>query len=241
MKDRLYEDIIYYKKHGKWPQSLQGHGKEQKRKLENKKKDLKREAKKYVLQNDNLFIEKSKIEKEVTIIDEEKANQKLQTDQSLVEDEDYSVNEKRVSYYFKVIPEKDHEYYLSLYHEGNSDNPGGHWGRDRMVAAMRNDGIYFNGQWKKSVDHVKKCETCTRDDVTHHCEEPLQGIVEESPHQRLQLDLVDFGENRRDKHGRRYLLTAVDCHSIFIWVRPLHSKNSSEVSYNLIDIIKTEG
>jgi hypothetical protein len=145
MKDSNFDYILHYLKYNKWPPQLQPQSKGEEKKYKNKKKELKKEAHKYFLKNDTLYIRIPVEEQEVTIINDETGNGKVQNNEELVEGEDYEVSTVTNYYEMKVIPMRDQKSLIQSYHGHESTN---HWGRDRVMAAMRRDRIYWHGQWK---------------------------------------------------------------------------------------------
>ena len=133
---------------------------------------------------------------------------------------------------FQVIPKRKQEEVLKRYQGGEIC----HWGRDRMIAAMRRDGIYWFGQWEDCRKFIKRCEICSRDDCKKTHEEPINSIESTKPHERLQIDLITIGKENADNLGRCVALTAVDCHSKFCWGKPLYSKKANKVADAVLDI-----
>lgn len=66
-------------------------------------------------------------------------------------------------------------------------------------------------------------------------------IITEAPMTQLQMDLVDMSNYAKFNENTNFLLTVIDTHSKFAWVRPLKNKSAELVAYEMQNIIFQEG
>lgn len=72
---------------------------------------------------------------------------------------------------------------------------------------------------------------------------PITPVVSSKPMGRLQIDLVDFSRRPSSTKGvsYRYILSVLDVHSRYTWLRPLRTKSSHLVSNELQKLFDTYG
>ena len=68
---------------------------------------------------------------------------------------------------------------------------------------------------------------------------PRRPIIVLGPYHSISADLFDYQQFSRKNHGYKYILCIVDMFSRMNYVRPLHSKRSSEVAQQIDDIISS--
>ena len=133
---------------------------------------MRKAAEKYFVKNGELHIERKRLENEVKIINEKAAQKSVEEGKDLKMGIEFDWKKFETCESFQVIPKRKQEEVLKRYHGGESC----HWGRDRMIAAMRRDGIYWFGQWEDCRKFIKRCEVCSRDDCKKTHEEPINSI-----------------------------------------------------------------
>jgi len=69
----------------------------------------------------------------------------------------------------------------------------------------------------------------------------VKPIISEKPMNQWEIDLIDMSEYEKSNENFAFLLTVIDTHSKFAWVRPLKNKSAPLVAYSLQEIILQEG
>ncbi len=96
---------------------------------------------------------------------------------------------------------------------------------------MKNDVEYF----------IKTCEKCQIGKQRRHIPKPpLRPITASEPLERVEIDFTEMDYADPDT-GDRYILTIVDSHSKFLWIKTFASKHAAPVARAMLEIFSNEG
>ena len=153
---------------------------------------------------------------------------------------DLSCSEDEMKAYAKIViekdkvdPEKEHEA-LSRAHEL------GHFGAQKMVQAILNEGHWFPHMRSKAEDHVAKCTECLKYNIHHRGYQPLTRLKGAYPFEVCSMDIIDLQSLKADD-GYQYILLYIDACTRFVILEPLKTQKSEEVAITLWKIISRFG
>ncbi|XP_025829332.1 KRAB-A domain-containing protein 2-like [Agrilus planipennis] len=151
-----------------------------------------------------------------------------------IDDEDYLILKKSTpdDPTVRVIPiEKYYDFLLEIHKES------GHGGRDKMLYSIKNRGLYIQ---KKAVEiFVALCSICKRKTHIPRKNAFMKLTSLTGFNVRGQVDLIDFQTAPDGEY--KWLLSYQDHTTKFLQLRPLRSKEASEVASELVKIFLTFG
>lgn len=121
------------------------------------------------------------------------------------------------------------------------DNPatGGNLGRDKFYSRVRSLTVGISrADVEKFVSNDETYQLLRRIAPRMKVVRPLP-VPKEGPNVHWQMDLIDMGEEKiHDNLGHRYVLTMVDIFSKFAWAKALKTKEATEVTKALGEILQ---
>ena len=135
----------------------------------------------------------------------------------------------------RCVPYSQVEAAIRLAHNGPVKT--GHIGQD---GTFTNCNRMFDGITRKFVrEYVRRCSLCQSKQPKRH-KEPLQPLVSKNQWERVVMDLVDFGEDRRSR-GMRYMWHAQDHFSKYNFTAAIATKTAVEVGVWVEAMLRVTG
>lgn len=114
----------------------------------------------------------------------------------------------------------------------------GHWGINRTMENIHNNGYTWKGMRNDIKNHINKCDLCRKHNFDRGFH-PLESETFCYPMEQISLDVV--GPIATSKNGFKRLLVVVDSATRYIFLRPLYTKKAEEVAKNLFSLFLSHG
>jgi hypothetical protein len=116
----------------------------------------------------------------------------------------------------------------------------GHFGAQKMVQAILNEGKWFPQMRSKAEHHVAKCIECLKYNIHKRGYQPLSRLTGAYPFEVCSMDIIDL-QSLYAEDGYNYILLYIDACTRFVLLEPLKTQRSVDIAMSLWKIISRFG
>ena len=116
----------------------------------------------------------------------------------------------------------------------------GHFGAQKMVQAILNQGQWFPQMRSKAEDHVAKCIECLKYNIHHRGYQPITRLKGAYPFECCSMDIIDL-QSLYAEDGYNFILLYIDSCTRFVILEALKTQRSIDIARTLWKIISRFG